>query len=244
MITHQFANRVTCNRLILSAFSSLSHSGLGSCHRLSFSTFTKLSWHRTLSVITTNEPAISIDGHIQRHFSTVTGRRRRGIRSSIAKDTLNDTSPTQLVKNISNEHFQALAQRLLDKVESSMNKLKECNDGLDIERLGPYILNTEYLEEKNDRNDSHRGQLLIHVPPSGDTFWGGGTYKLTIHSETIDGIDRQYRGYISMQTPLSGTFNYVYNVAKQEWEGTEDGHSMLGMFTRDFIRQCQGIPDF
>jgi hypothetical protein len=135
--------------------------------------------------------------------------------------------------------FQTAARQLFDQIESSIEKLKECNDGLEMERSGPYVDNTVNTQEEEERNKSHEGQITIHIPPSGDTFWGGGTYTLTIHIESIDGVDGVHSGYVSMQSPLSGTFTYIYNVRTREWEGREDGHSLLGMFTRDFIRQCQ-----
>jgi hypothetical protein len=130
-----------------------------------------------------------------------------------------------------------------------MIRLKDCNDGLEIERNPPHVSCTP--DDDDERGNSHDGQLQIHVPASGDMYWGGGTYTLTIHAEAIDGVDniyregrKQYVGYVSLQSPLSGTFSYVYNVKTGDWEGTEDGHALLGMFTRDFIRQCQGVPDF
>lgn len=152
-------------------------------------------------------------------------------------------STHQTVDPLTKEQFLSAANQLLDQVDSSIRKLKECNQGLEVERSAPYT--DEYSDDNDDQRDnSHSGQILIHIPPSNDTFWGGGTYKLTIHSNPIEGVNRLHNGYVSLQSPLSGTFSYVYNVRNGEWEGTEDGHKLVGMFTRDFIRQCQGVPDF
>lgn len=179
---------------------------------------------------------------MRRHFSTATRRRRRGTRNSPMTEEPQSTTTPQ-IDNLSSERFETAAQQLFNQIEKSVDKLKECNDGLELQRFGPRVDNSSYSDE-NETDHFHRGQILIHIPPSGDAFWGGGTYKLTIHAESIDGVDRLYSGYVSMQSPLSGTFTYVYNVRTGEWEGTEDGHALLGMFTRDFIRQCQGVPDF
>jgi frataxin-like iron-binding protein CyaY len=191
-----------------------------------------------------NIQMINIDALLARQFSTATRRKRRGsARSPTFEDSQSNTS-VLTVDNLShNEQFQTAANHLFDKIETSIEKLKGCNDGLDIERSGPYVDNTVNTQEE-ERNKSHEGQIAIHIPPSGDTFWGGGTYTLTIHFGSIDGVDGVHSGYVSMQSPLSGTFTYIYNVRTREWEGTEDGHSLLGMFTRDFIRQCRGVPDF
>lgn len=198
--------------------------------------------HRPLHTPTTKKQPNHHNNSCNRQFSSTTRRRRRGVRSAAVEEP-QTTNPTNTAGSLSNEQFQAAAQQLFAKIETSIDKLKECNDGLEIERLGPKVDNTNYSDE-DETNHSHEGQMLIHIPAYGDTFWGGGTYKLTIHSEPIEGVDRLYNGYVSMQSPLSGTFNYIFNVRTGDWEGTEDSHALLGMFTRDFIRQCQGVPDF
>ena len=81
----------------------------------------------------------------------------------------------------------------------------------------------------------HRGKLSIQVNASDDTHWGGGTYSLTVNPDNSN---------ITLQSMLSGSYSYVYNVSGAEWVGSEDGHSLLGMLMRDWIRQCQGVPDF
>ena len=51
-------------------------------------------------------------------------------------------------------------------------------------------------------------------------------------------------GVVVLQSPLSGSFTYIFDASSREWVGSEDGHSLLGMLTRDWIRQCRGVPDF
>ena len=166
-------------------------------------------------------------------------RRRRGLPSSVAEQTPTDSAPASSA-NFSNQQFLPMANQLLNQIELSISKLQDCNDGLRIERHASFT--DKDSQNVDERDASHEGQLLIHVAPSGDTFWGGGTYKLTIHSDPIDGRNKIYNGYISLQSPLSGTFTYGLG-RTGEWESTEDGHALLGMFTRDFIRQCHGVPD-
>ena len=69
----------------------------------------------------------------QRLFSTRTRRRRvRGEAggASSTHDTLRKLSPDQ---------FQSIANDLLDKVESSLRKLMDCNNGLEIKRTPTFI---------------------------------------------------------------------------------------------------------
>ena len=49
---------------------------------------------------------------------------------------------------------------------------------------------------------------------------------------------------MTLNSPKSGMYTYMYDVHTQEWIGTNDGHSFKGMITRDLIQQCQGIPNF
>lgn len=208
-----------------------------------------------------NTQTIGVNTKRFTYFSTgsATRRRRRGTKTHAAEEPQDNSAETsaRAVDQLSRDEFQTAAETLLDRIESSVAKLKDYNDGLEIERHPPLVVATSLADDAEDddghRDNSHGGQLLIHVSAAGDMYWGGGTYELTIHSDSIDGVDNVFRedgtrkrfnGYVSMQSPLSGTFTYVYNIRSGEWEGTEDGHALLGMFTRDFIRQCQGVPDF
>lgn len=181
-------------------------------------------------------------------FSTKTRRRRRGggavseTFQPISPDEDDNTSSSATTKpSLSEEQFKITANSLLDKVESSMIKLVDCNDGLEITRYPPSSSDessTDHNGEEEDDDDSevHLGKLSIQIESSGDMFWGGGTYWLTILPESS--------GLVKLQSPLSGSFSYTYNTATQDWESSEDGHSLLGMFTRDWIRQAKGVPEF
>ena len=177
-------------------------------------------------------------------------------------------------KRMSMEYFHTAANNLLDKVEIALTKLKVCNDRLDIVRHPPTTpLSSSSSSSSTTNNDSrlidngtavsddavlqHGGKLVITVLSSADLYWGGGTYSLTIHPDDFDTSSQNNNatfgnvregggagGFITLQSPLSGTYTYIYNVATHDWVGEEDGHSLLGMLTRDWIRQCNGVPDF
>ena len=183
-------------------------------------------------------------------FSTNTRRRRRrgggggGATSQnpMDEDTSDDKPSASSHGNLSNTQFLSIANSLLDKVESAVTKLLDSNDGLEVTRYSPstgpshqYNSDDDDDEDHDPRNQAHGGQLSIQVQSSTDFFWGGGTYWLTIHSDSRTA---------TLQSPLSGTFTYRYNASSDEWIGTDDGHSLLGMLTRDWIRQCRGVPDF
>lgn len=154
-------------------------------------------------------------------FSTKTRKRRiRGGRTSL-----------DISQYLSSQQFLSVANDLLDKVESSLAKLKDSNEGVEI---------TRYPPSSGDRSDAdgsqfreNQGRLSIKVP-SIEGPYDGGTYLLTINADDKN---------IALQC-LSGNFTYVYNTGTGEWVGQEDGHSMLGILTRDWIRQCHGVPDF
>jgi hypothetical protein len=44
-------------------------------------------------------------------------------------------------------------------------------------------------------------------------------------------------------SPISGQLLYCLSSVSGEWVGCDDGHSFEGIFVRDLIRQCQGLPD-
>ena len=69
-----------------------------------------------------------------------------------------------------------------------MIKLLDCNNGIEIERHPPSsFISTDSASNDDsyadDENNKHSGQLSIQVESSGDLYWGGGTYWLTIQSE-------------------------------------------------------------
>ena len=151
------------------------------------------------------------------------------------------SSSVDHVGTMSSEQFQAIANGLLDSVQSAVTKLKDCNRGIEITR---HPAGTSDTGDDGSTVTSHGGRLSIQVLPSGDLYWGGGTYWLTIIPNDYDGSgNARGGGVVTLQSPLSGSFMYIYNTSTKEWVGSEDGHSLLGMLTRDWIRQCSGVPD-
>lgn len=165
---------------------------------------------------------------------------------------------------LTTEQFLIIANELLDKVEVAVTKLKDCNKGIEIIRHPRGTISDNSTTTTTNSNDDdnknptstiirHDGRLSIQVMSTGDLFYGGGTYWLTIHTDydasggNDGGIgstnENNSGGYITLQSPLSGSYMYIYNVITKEWVGSEDGHSLYGMITRDWIRQCSGVPD-
>lgn len=201
-------------------------------------------------------------------FSTRRRRRRGGDTLSTPDDSSSENAPADGSAGSSSaghsaalsttEQFLSASKTLLDKIEAAVSELKGCNEGLEITRYPPS--STESIEygtsDSSDEDENgdqkyqqHAGQLSIQVESSGDLYWGGGTYWITIHTGGGDALSGNGSkggsgGFITLQSPLSGTFTYIYNASTGEWVANEDGHSLLGMFTRDWIRQCQGVPDF
>jgi hypothetical protein len=44
-------------------------------------------------------------------------------------------------------------------------------------------------------------------------------------------------------SPISGKILYCLSSRTGEWVGVNDGNAFEGVFVRDLIRQCQGLPD-
>mmetsp|Transcript_46645 Transcript_46645/g.113662 ORF Transcript_46645/g.113662 Transcript_46645/m.113662 type:complete len:300 (+) Transcript_46645:84-983(+) len=44
-------------------------------------------------------------------------------------------------------------------------------------------------------------------------------------------------------SPISGQILYFLSGSTNEWLAVDDGHSFEGIFVRDLIRQCQGLPN-
>ena len=45
-------------------------------------------------------------------------------------------------------------------------------------------------------------------------------------------------------SPMSGNYQYYYDLQQKLWLGTSDGHDMRGLVTRDLLRHCTGLPQF
>ena len=157
-----------------------------------------------------------------RCFSTKR-RRRRGSAVGLTPDP--DPADRNEVKSrLSPAEFERVASTLLDRFEMAVTKLKDSNEGLEITRY-PASGGSDAVEQAS---------LSIKVASTGDMYWAGGTYWLSIDGRA---------GIVRLQSPLSGNFTYNYDPLSREWVGTEDGHRLTGMFTRDWIRQNNGVPD-
>ena len=241
-------------------FLSISSSSVHQHTKSPFITTTQANNHNDMLCCITQHLQPSINNHYCQQlssFSTKVRRRRRdggGVSIPIDIEENNDddapspTTTTDSSAALSSQQFHIEANLLLDKVESAMIKLLDYNNGLEIERHPPTsFISTDSAsnddsdadaddddENNNQQPQEHSGQLSIQVESSGDLYWGGGTYWLTIQSE----------GHFVTLQSLSGSYTYVYNTSTKEWVGDEDGHSLLGMLTRDWIRQAKGVPDF
>ena len=50
---------------------------------------------------------------------------------------------------------------------------------------------------------------------------------------------------VQLVSPFSGNLSYVPSQPGPDWVNTNDGHSLLGMVTRDLLRiGCRGLPKF
>ena len=177
------------------------------------------------------------EGRLDQHgcarcFSTKRRRRRGSVLGSAPDSGHTDRNEAQL--RLSPAEFERAASTLLDRFEMAVTKLKDSNEGLEITRH-PASGGSEAVDEASDLSSMpHGGQLSIKVASTGDMYWAGGTYWLSIDVRA---------GIVRLQSPLSGNFTYTYDPSSREWVGTEDGHRLIGMFTRDWIRQNNGVPD-
>jgi len=214
----------------------------------------RLTQHANSSDMTTYQPFVhNYNCQVQCFsFSTRIRRRKRQVGKDIpAAPHVEDDTPDSPVENnsfasparhsadLSPEEFLAVSTRLLDRVQSAITQLKDCNDGLEVIRYPP-----SDLAGPNKHGMSHMAeQLSIQIKPSEDLFWGGGTYLLSVHLDRVNSANKR-GGFVTLRSPLSGTYTYTWKASTKEWVGDEDGHSLLGMLTRDWIRQCAGVPHF
>ncbi|OQR95946.1 hypothetical protein THRCLA_22043 [Thraustotheca clavata] len=70
--------------------------------------------------------------------------------------------------------------------------------------------------------------------------------KLTIQTEThsFELVVLTKVQKIEFTSPISGTRLYVYNSKSLRWEDEVDSHDVEGLFTRDLMRMCSGLPQF
>jgi frataxin-like iron-binding protein CyaY len=88
----------------------------------------------------------------------------------------------------------------------------------------------EPMKKHNDNFIVHRNYNKLTL-----TIGFGDEYSLEIDEDS---------NTVIMQSPLSGRFNYVLCSSTKNWVDEEDGHILEGMFVRDLIKQCNGVPQF
>lgn len=47
---------------------------------------------------------------------------------------------------------------------------------------------------------------------------------------------------VILRSPISGAHSYFFSNKTEEWIDTVDFHSLEGIFVRDLIRHCKGVP--
>ncbi|CAB9503507.1 expressed unknown protein [Seminavis robusta] len=107
-------------------------------------------------------------------------------------------------------------------------------DPLEFEKAGLAILEKLHTAIKpmqaiNDPFDVVRtiDSLTIQVDPS------YGRYEIEVdYDEHI----------LILRSPISGAHSYFFFNKTQEWVDTVDYHSLEGIFVRDLIRHCKGVP--
>lgn len=111
--------------------------------------------------------------------------------------------------------FLSAASALFVRIEIALNPLlPPTNDHIEIER-----------------NDSANGgcSLLVHLGPL------DGSYSLSVDTE---------RCVVELKSPISGAYTYVLDQNSGEFLEETEGHSLVGLMTRDLIRQIRGCPNF
>lgn len=88
----------------------------------------------------------------------------------------------------------------------------------------------EPMKKHNDNFVVHRDYNKLTL-----TIGLGDEYSLEIDEDS---------NTVIMQSPLSGRFSYVLCSSTRNWVDEEDGHILEGMFVRDLIKQCNGVPQF
>jgi hypothetical protein len=92
----------------------------------------------------------------------------------------------------------------------------------------------EPMKDKNDffvveRLDGEIGEILrLDLGPK------EGFYELEISEDEC---------IFQYSSPISGHILYCLSSVSGEWVGCDDGHLFEGIFVRDLIRQCQGLPN-
>ena len=100
---------------------------------------------------------------------------------------------------------------------------------IEVERaLEPMVAVNDVFVIKKGSNELGESLQIILSPHIG-------TYQIQ-----IDEVSQ----IMTLTSPQSGMYTYMYDAHTNEWIGVNDGHSFKGMITRDLIQQCHGIPNF
>lgn len=110
------------------------------------------------------------------------------------------------------EHFAQASAQLLTTLYEAIQPLQQVND--------PLVL-TRGVEE------SIGEFLMVDLGP--------------VLGQYILQVDHDERMVI-LESPISGRILYVLSQSTNEWCGYDDGHNLIGLFVRDWIRQCKGVP--
>lgn len=97
------------------------------------------------------------------------------------------------------------------------------------EELQKLVTSIGPMKAMNDpfKVDLSDDMMTIELDPA------NGSFVVEIDEENL---------WLTIQSPVSGAQSYFYSKKKQEWVGAQDYHSMEGLFVRDLIRLCKGVP--
>lgn len=144
-------------------------------------------------------------------------RRRRGSNRLKSDDgdtsASNDWGKTFFLTN--KEEFINRSKLILDKIETAFRPLGQVN--------APYRVIRQYDHETP--GDSLKIDLGTAITP--EPFQVLANYESTL---------------IVFISPVSGQYAYGFDPKRNEWRNTSDGHDMMGMITRDYIRVGKGVP--
>lgn len=112
--------------------------------------------------------------------------------------------------------FLETGRATLLKIQAAVEPMKAVND--------PFKVT---LIDSQD-HDNLENKLTIEV----EAKWGSYVIELE-HEEKL----------LMLRSPVSGGHTYFYSKKTHEWIDTVDHHSFEGIFVRDLIRHCRGLPD-
>jgi len=141
-----------------------------------------------------------------------TRRRRRG-GDETSTGNSNEISTRPQKISMNSEEFGLKGEDVVEQLERSVEHLRDCNDTFEITRTS--------------RNYLEGAMLTINVGPPYGKF-----------SISVDENDQE----ILFSSPVSGPKVYIWSIEKEEFVSIDDGHVFVGLFVRDLIRCCNGVP--